>query len=148
MDDCNKSFNAFLENFKKHISKSGFKNSLQKDYILKILYFSKEHLSAEEITTLVKKEFNIRIGLTTVYKTINFFEKMNIIEFLDIGDGLKRYELSLTLHHDHLVCTSCSKIIEFTDTLIEKQQIQIAENNNFELKNHVMTIYGLCKNCH
>ncbi len=72
---------------------------------------------------------------------------MNIIESLDVGDGIKRYELNLSLHHDHLVCTSCSKIIEFTDDLIEKQQITVAKNHNFDLKDHVMTIYGLCENC-
>ena len=140
-------FNTFLENFKKHVSKSGLKNSVQKDYILKILYFSQEHLSAEQITHNIREQYKIDIGIATVYRTMKFFEEMNIVNSLDVSDGIKRYELSLSLHHDHLVCTSCSKIIEFTDELIEEQQIKVANENKFDLKDHVMTIYGLCEKC-
>jgi len=140
-------FDIFLKNFKQQVSKLGFKNSIQKDYILKILFYSDEHLTAEQIAAKVKKEHNIDVGIATVYRTMKFFEDLNIIESLDVGDSVKRYELSLSLHHDHLVCTSCNKIIEFTDELIEEQQIKVAKEHNFNLKDHVMTIYGLCENC-
>ena len=140
-------FETFLKNFKEHVSRLGLKNSVQKDYILKILYFSDEHLTAEEITANVKKSYNIEVGIATVYRTMKFFEEMNIVDSLDVGDGVKRYELNLSLHHDHLVCTSCSKIIEFTDDLIEKQQIKVAKTHKFNLQDHVMTIYGLCESC-
>ena len=140
-------FDIFLKNFKQQVSKLGFKNSIQKDYILKILFYSDEHLTAEQIAAKVKMEHNIDVGIATVYRTMKFFEDLNIIESLDVGDSVKRYELSLSLHHDHLVCTSCNKIIEFTDELIEEQQIKVAKEHNFNLKDHVMTIYGLCENC-
>lgn len=147
MDKYEIDFDTFLENFKEHVPKMGFKNSVQKDYILKVLYFSEDHLTAEKIALNIKKEYNIDVGIATVYRTMKFFEDMNIVESLDVGDGIKRYELSLSLHHDHLVCTTCSKIIEFSDELIEKQQVKVAKKNNFYLKDHVMTIYGLCENC-
>lgn len=140
-------FDAFLKNFKEHVSKIGFKNSVQKDYILKILYFSKDHLSAEQIAMNIKNEYNIDVGIATVYRTMKFFEEMKIINSLDVGDGVKRYELNLSLHHDHMICTSCHTILEFTDDLIEEQQEIVAKTHNFELKDHVMTIYGLCENC-
>lgn len=34
-------FNIFLKNFKKNVSKIGLKTQFKKDYILKVLYFSK-----------------------------------------------------------------------------------------------------------
>lgn len=147
MDDYEKGFESFLKNFKEHVSKLGFKNSVQKDYILKILYFSKEHLTAEDIAFRVKSEYNIEVGIATVYRTVKFFEEINIIDSLDVGDGVKRYELNLSLHHDHMICTNCHLIIEFTDDLIEEQQVKVAKDHKFELKDHVMTIYGLCENC-
>ncbi|MGB6328431.1 MAG: Fur family transcriptional regulator [Halarcobacter sp.] len=140
-------FTTFLKNFKSHLSKHGLKNSIQKDYILKILFFSNEHLTAEQITEKVRNEYKVDVGIATVYRTMKFFEDMDIVNFLDIGDGIKRYELSLSLHHDHLVCTECGKILEFTDELIEEQQKIVAKSNNFNLEDHVMTIYGICENC-
>lgn len=142
------SFESFLENFKKSVSKSGYKNSVQKDYILKILYFSDEHLSAEQIVNISKSLYKIDMGIATVYRTVKFFESMNLVNSLDVGDGVKRYELNISIHHDHMICTSCGKIIEFIDDLIEEQQEKVAKNHNFLLKEHVMTIYGLCENCY
>ena len=140
-------FERFLKNFKEQVSKMGFKNSVQKDYILKILFYSDEHLTTEQISAKVKMDYNLNVGIATVYRTMKFFEELNIIESLDIGDGVKRYELNPAIHHDHLVCTSCGKIIEFTDDFIELNQIKIAESRGFVLKDHVMTIYGLCEDC-
>ncbi len=114
---------------------------------MKILFFSNEHLNAEEITQKVKLEYKVDVGIATVYRTMKFFEDLELVNSLDIGDGIKRYELSIALHHDHLVCTQCGKIVEFTDDLIEEQQKLVAKENNFDLQDHVMTIYGLCEKC-
>ncbi|QDF27752.1 Fur family transcriptional regulator [Halarcobacter anaerophilus] len=144
----NKKFDIFMKNFRTQISKLGFKNTIQKDYILKILFFSKKHLSAEEITKEIQKEFNLDIGIATVYRGLSFFEQMGIINSLDIGDGIKRFEFKVDkTHHDHLVCIKCNKIIEFNDDFIELNQIKIAEKNGFILKDHIMTIYGICTEC-
>lgn len=140
-------FETFLTNLKDKISKMGFKNTIQKDYILKTLFHTDEHLTVEEITTIVKNKYNIDVGIATVYRTMSFFEEIGIVESLDVGDSTKRYELCNTIHHDHMVCTSCGKIIEFSDERIELKQIKIAEKNGFSLRDHVMTIYGLCENC-
>ena len=141
------SFEAFLENFKKSASKLGYKNSIQKDYIIKILYFSDEHLSAQQIVNISKTLYKIDLGIATVYRTMKSFEKMNLVKSLDVGEGIRRYELNISVHHDHMVCTSCSKIIEFTDDLIEEQQKIVSKKHNFILKDHIMTIYGLCESC-
>ncbi len=140
-------FNVFLEKFKRSVSKIGLKNSIQKDYILKTLYFSTEHLTAEEISNKIKQNYNVSIGIATVYRAMKFFSDLKLVNQLDIGDGAIRYELNTSEHHDHLICMSCGKIVEFTDDFIELNQIKIAEKNNFILKEHVMTIYGLCENC-
>ena len=140
-------FNVFLERFKKSVSKIGLKNSIQKDYILKTLYFSTEHLTAEEISNKIKQNYNVSIGIATVYRAMKFFSDLKLVNQLDIGDGAIRYELNISEHHDHLICVSCGKIVEFTDDFIELNQIKIAEKNNFILKEHIMTIYGLCENC-
>eukprot|EP00792_Barthelona_sp_PAP020_P001924 TRINITY_DN130_c0_g1_i2.p1 TRINITY_DN130_c0_g1~~TRINITY_DN130_c0_g1_i2.p1 ORF type:complete len:159 (-),score=28.57 TRINITY_DN130_c0_g1_i2:38-514(-) len=143
-----KKFEAFLNEFKSLVSRKGFKNTVQKDAVLKILYFSKEHLSAEEIAKKVQDEFDLDIGIATVYRSLNFFEDMNIVESLNIGDGTRRYEFKFNKeHHDHLICTSCGKIIEFSDDFIELTQIKIAEKNGYVLKEHEMIIYGLCEDC-
>lgn len=145
--DYNISFDEFLKNFKNHITKLNLKNTIQKDYILKVLYHSKSHLSAQEISNEIKESYRLHISIATIYKTLNFLEELNMVDCLEVTKKAKKYELNLSLHHDHLICTSCHKIIEFNDEIIEDKQILIASKNNFKLTNHTMIIYGLCSNC-
>lgn len=46
-----------------------------------------------------------------------------------------------------LFVTLGGAIIEFADQLIEEQQLLVAKKYNFILKEHVMTIYGVCETC-
>ncbi|QKF58792.1 Fur family transcriptional regulator [Aliarcobacter lanthieri] len=142
-----KEFDLFLNNFKKQSSKIGFKNTIQKDYILKTLFISKKHLTAEDILKEIKEKYNLNTGIVTIYNTIKFFHRLNFITLLDIGDGTFRYEFNHKNHHDHLVCTNCNLIKEFTDDFIEEQQQLIAKNNRYKLQNHIMILYGICEEC-
>jgi Fur family ferric uptake transcriptional regulator len=64
------------------------------------------------------------------------------------GDGLTRYELAdEASHHDHLICTSCAKIIEFEEPQIEELQEKIASRYGFELLSHKHEMYGICAEC-
>ncbi len=147
MEKYEDNFEIFLKKFQNTVLKLGYKNSIQKDYILKILYFNDEHLSIEQIISIAKINYKVNISIATAYKTIKFFEELNIVNSLDIKAKTKKYELNVSLHHDHLICTLCNKIIEFYDEVIEEQQKKVAKNSNFILKDHIMTIYGLCKDC-
>jgi Fur family ferric uptake transcriptional regulator len=67
---------------------------------------------------------------------------------MDIGDGRARYESKVdSLHHDHLICTSCCKIVEFLDHDIENIQDEIARRYHFKLQRHIHQLFGLCKKC-
>ncbi len=50
-------------------------------------------------------------------------------------------------HHDHMICTQCSKIIEFENDHLEKLQKMIAQTYGFHMLSHRMEIYGLCSEC-
>lgn len=130
------------------IKSLGLNNSIQKEYVLKLLFESESHLSADEIQQIIKKEEKVNIGIATVYRILNLFEEMGIVSAITIqGMDSKMYELSLKAHHDHLICINCNKIIEFVDKEIEELQEQVAKNRGFVLQSHNMIMYGICKEC-
>jgi Fur family ferric uptake transcriptional regulator len=53
----------------------------------------------------------------------------------------------LGLHHDHMVCTKCGRILEFRDEAIEKLQLKLADAYGFLMLQHKMEIYGICSEC-
>ena len=59
-----------------------------------------------------------------------------------------RYEHHhLGRHHDHLICTKCGRITEFSDEEMESLQLKIASSQGFHILQHKMEIYGLCSQC-
>ncbi len=59
----------------------------------------------------------------------------------------KKFEIANKPHHDHLICESCGKIVEFENEEIEKLQHKIAEESGFKLTDHLMQLYGICREC-
>jgi len=53
----------------------------------------------------------------------------------------------LGVHHDHMVCTKCGRILEFRDEAMEEVQAKVAQAYGFYMLQHKMEIYGLCSEC-
>ncbi|QOR61472.1 Fur family transcriptional regulator [Sulfurovum sp. ST-21] len=139
---------VLLEQFKTLLKGNTLKFTKQRELILKFLYENKGHFTPEEIYMLLKKSHpDINIGIATVYRTLTLLEDSGIASSISFGAQGKRYELGLTKHHDHLICTKCGEIIEFFDETIEERQEEIAKKFNFKMQDHTMKIIGLCKKC-
>lgn len=98
-----------------------------------------------------------RIGLTTIYRTLDVSSNLGIVSKFDFGDGQARYEMAKgpagSHHHHHLVCTSCKRIINYTDfidkelELLRETEKRLSENYDFKIIDHVVKFCGLCGPC-
>lgn len=104
------------------------------------------HQSAEDVYRALINE-DVEIGLATVYRVLTQFEQAGILVRSQFDGGKAVFELNDGDHHDHLICTNCGKVVEFTDAEIEKRQHKIAKDNNFALESHTMMLYGICPDC-
>jgi len=130
-----------------YISENNLKITKQRRTVLKIFLESKNHISVEELYNIVLKT-EPKIGLATVYRTLALLTKSGLALETDFGDGQKRYESSYkSVHHDHMVCTECGKILEFNHPLIEKYQEEVAMQKNFKITSHKLDLFGLCQDC-
>ena len=141
-------YGEFMLKFKDVMKSLGLNNSVQREYVLKILFMSETHLSAEALLQEVKKEYKVAMGIATVYRILLLLEELKIVKSIILdGSESKLYELDLVAHHDHMVCTECQKIIEFYDKELEQLQEEVASANGFTLESHNMLLYGICPDC-
>ena len=105
------------------------------------------HQSAEDVYRALISE-DVDIGLATVYRVLTQFEQAGILVRSQFDGGKAVFELNDGDHHDHLICTNCGKVVEFTDPDIEKRQHKIAKDLGFALESHTMLLYGTCPDCH
>ena len=137
-----------IDELKKIVKQKGLKYTEQREIVLSILLHASEHLTAEEVYNEIKKAFpTSNIGIATVYRALSFLEEVDLITSITFGTDGKKYESNSKSHHDHLICTSCGKIIEFIEEENEKRQDKIAKKNRFKILSHSMQLYGICENC-
>lgn len=130
-----------------HTRRQGMRWTNQRRLIAKVALSHHVHFSAEELLELCRSE-DRAISRATVYRTLAMMEAAGFVEGLDLGAGGKRYEHVLGhAHHDHMVCTACSKILEFVDPALEARQEAVAAQHGFVIKSHSHKIYGLCAEC-
>jgi len=144
----NLSYEELLDEFKTILRQNSLKYTKQREIILKTLYENSNHFTPENLYLLIKENYpDLTIGITTVYRTLNLLEENNIASSISFGVAGKKFELSNKPHHDHLICQKCGEIIEFHSPDIEQLQEKIATMHDFKLTDHLMQLYGICKEC-
>ena len=139
---------SLQEKFVEKLSSHNFKLTRQREDILNVLLDNPHyHFSAEELHEKVKK-INPDIGLATIYRTLELFCELDILDRLDFDSSYKSYELNLEdKHHHHLVCVSCGKITEFNDRVLEEFERNLEKNHNFKIVEHRIKFFGYCNQC-
>jgi len=128
------------------LQKSKYRLTPQRKSVLLALAGSRrgEHLTAEDIYRIAKKQCS-QIGLATVYRTLELFLRLSIVQCLVLEDGCNRYELKRDVpHHHHLICLSCGTVIESESGLL---QPPLPEKPDFLVTSSSVRFFGYCEKC-
>ncbi|WP_261828693.1 Fur family transcriptional regulator [Inconstantimicrobium mannanitabidum] len=114
-------------------------------YIYMLLAKSSESLTAEYIYSK-SKEDGIDINLSTVYRTLEIFEKKHIIEKFNIGENSHLYSLIKEQHKHVLQCSLCHKEIEVPCPMKQIEEL-VKNQTGFTLTEHTLKLKGICEKC-
>ncbi len=130
-----------------HLRELGLPLTHQREVIGQILFESSRHLSADDIGQQLR-ERDEHIGKATVYRTVKLLVDVGLAVEHDFDEGFKRYEMRAgPAHYDHLICTSCGTVIDFTRPDLESMQLAVAAEHGFQAVTRQFKIYGLCVDC-
>lgn len=139
-----------LDNYRDSLRKEGYKFTYQREAILSTMIENhQEHLSCDEIYDIVSKDYP-EIGIATVYRALQLFEKLDIVYKLNFDDGFSRYELNQGTgdhHHHHLICLECGKVMEVKLDLLDSLERKIEKDGQFSIVDHNVKFYGYCSEC-
>jgi Fur family ferric uptake transcriptional regulator len=134
-----------LARFHEFIKQRSLKSTRQRDDIASWFFTVKGHLSADAIYREIQ-HMSPGIGFSTVYRTMKLLCESGLVSERHFRDGEALYE-NVSEHHDHCICTSCGKIVEFENDKIEELQEAVAKKFGFRLVTHKMELYGVCAEC-
>lgn len=133
--------------FLRLFEKEGIDKGEPRMAIMEVFLGVEGHISFQDLMILLEKEGH-RFEPDFVKKTLNLLCRYGFASKKKFEGRPTLYEhRHLGLHHDHLVCTKCNKIIEFENQELENMQIQVAALHGFHVLQHKMEIYGLCEDC-
>jgi len=139
-----------IERIKKQLHAKSYKLTPQREATLTVLLEREEdHLSAEEVFLLVKEKAP-EIGLATVYRTLELLSELKIVDKINFGDGVSRYDLrkeGVEHFHHHLVCMDCGSVEEIIEDLLSDVEKIVEDEWKFQVKDHRLTFHGICKQC-
>lgn len=121
----------------------GLKLTPQRIAILDYLEGNTGHPSAEEIYRAVSEKFPT-MSFATVYNTLTALRQKRTVTGLTIDPGKRRYDPN-TEPHNHLICTSCKKIVDIQIDYNLDVPDHIKEG--FDVTGNHVEFYGLCAQC-
>ncbi len=88
-----------------------------------------------------------RIGLASVYRMLDRLDERGLVQRIDLGDGIVRYEPSREAHHHHLVCGECGKVEPFADQRLERAIEAVEQRSGYAVAAHEVVLRGACADC-
>ncbi|WP_432359142.1 Fur family transcriptional regulator [Sporosarcina sp. UB5] len=139
-----------IERIKKQLHGASYKLTPQREAtVLVLLENEEDHLSAEDVFLLVKEKAP-EIGLATVYRTLELLTELKIVDKINFGDGVSRYDLrqeGASRFHHHLICIECGKVAEIQEDLLGDVEKIVESRYGFNVKDHWLTFHGVCASC-
>lgn len=117
----------------------------QRQFIVREFLFLNGHYGIQDLHDHLRRKGQ-RINPSTIFRTLKLLVQAGIAVERHFGDGNTIYEINAA-HHDHMICLSCKKIVEFESDKLESVQGKIIRKYGFEMAYHKHEIYGYCRSC-
>ena len=118
----------------------------QRQAVLKVLQDTRAYLSINKIYTKVK-ELLPGTGLATVYRSLETLVRLDLVVKVHLEDGCRSYATAPEGHRHPIVCTDCSRVIEFTECPIEDISKRLSKETGVLIKTHFLQLFGKCQEC-
>lgn len=121
------------------------RRSKQRTAILQVLQATDTHPSADWVYRQVSREIpNISLG--TVYRNLAQLAASGIIQRMEIGNGVDRFDFNEAPHY-HLFCIACNQLLDL-DLPYDERLDQQAENSGAgKIHSHSLIFHGVCRKC-
>ncbi|MBA5851286.1 transcriptional repressor [Clostridium sp. cel8] len=136
-----------MENIEQYLRRYSIKVTKSRVNILKVFFTTDSSLNAKDIFNKCR-ENNVIMDMSTIYRTLELFEKKKIIKKFDLGLNKATYAI-LKKSHKHIVqCKVCHKQVEIDCPMQEIEEI-VKNETGFVLIEEKLNLKldGICSQC-
>ena len=122
------------------------RSTRQRAAVVALLEELDDFRSAQDVHDLLRHRGE-RVGLTTVYRSLQMLADSGDVDVLRTADGETAYRRCSRGHHHHLVCRTCGRTVEVDGPAVESWAQKMASRNGFVDVSHTLEIFGTCAEC-
>lgn len=135
-----------LDEVRRRLSTRGVRSTPQRLAVAQTVLESGQPMTAIQIHDAARG-LRPELGLMTVYRTLELLADVGVVRRVHGEEHCEAF-VSAGLEHGHtVVCTSCSRAVEFSHCSIETLADAAAVETGFTISSHFLQFSGLCPDC-
>ena len=127
------------------LRENGFKVTPQRLAVYEALASTYSHPNAEMLYQMLQPNYPT-MSLATVYKTMDIFAGLGLVQVLNVGEDSFRYDAE-TMSHPHIRCVSCNRVDDVFDVQDEALIKSVTEKSGYHLTGRQLYFFGRCPEC-
>jgi len=136
-----------MTNWEERLVAAGCRVTAPRQAVMQVLTAATAPLQPQEILERGQAVHG-RLGLVTVYRTLNLLAELNLVRRVHRDDGCHGYLPASPGHRHALICRGCHRAVEFAGEddirlLIERVQTR----TGYCVEDHLLQLVGLCPIC-
>ena len=137
-----------LERFEEFLQARGKRITKQRRILVEQIASGHEHFDADQLLLDLSRTAAARkVSRPTIYRTLAEMVEAGLLRKMVLG-GRAVYEHDYGYpQHDHLECTQCHKLIEFSSDQLLRLREAVAREHQFRVTGHRLIITGICSQC-
>jgi len=125
---------------------AGYRLTAPRRAVAALIAAREGHFTAADLIDDAKVR-RMGIGRATIFRTLDLFTELRVLERLDLPSGDHAYVACEPVHHHHVVCSGCGRVTDIDDAGLTGAVDEIQRRTGWHIETHRLELYGRCPRC-
>ncbi len=125
---------------------NGYRLTAPRQAVVEIIASSQHVLSPLDVYARARLRYP-RIGLVTVYRTVDKLEELGLIQRVHQPSGCHAFVAAAPGHQHLIICQGCGRVEFFSGDRMDHLMKTVGKDSGFHIQDHWLQLFGVCADC-
>lgn len=130
------------------LQENGYRLTAPRQVVVDVIASSPRLLSPLDVYELAREHYP-KLGLVTVYRTVEKLEELGLIQRVHQPSGCQAFVATAPGHQHLLICQHCGRVEYFSGDREKMDDLiaEVAQDSDFQINDHWLQLFGVCAEC-